>query len=321
MKIDPWRSATIVPVFLYAVVAAVWAFTGVTVGLVAGFFLTGIALPGAALYGRRLLPFAPGAILAAAIGLLWFFNGAPPTGALGDVAAGVLLASPLVFLAAVWVTEDLPGTSVAMVIIGLTDAVGLLAASRNLGTAPGTNGPSGLLDATAAVYGQQGSAIAQLLRGRLPSNIPMSSTPDALFVLLGILAMVGLLLSLLRGPGIEWLRSAPGPAPPRHPAGTRVPHPVPSPELAGILASATRSELPEFPSYTGLYPVLAAAGAAAGFLGVAEFAPTYALLAVALGVALAVVYLLVTGGARRVARPSPSPPAGPLADPRRPKPR
>ncbi|MCI4331528.1 MAG: hypothetical protein L3K19_06745 [Thermoplasmata archaeon] len=317
MKLDPWRSAVVVPVFAYAVASACLAFSGLSVGLLIAFFLTALSLPASAFLGRRFLPFAPGAVLAGATGLFWFFNGSAPTGVLADVGAGVLLASPLAFLAAVWVTEDLPGTSVAMVIIGLTDSVGLLAASRLLGSGSIGNGSSALLAAISSVYSDQGYAISQLLRGQVPAEIPMGQSPDAVFVLLGILAMVGLLLCLLRGPGVEWLRSAPRPAAPRHPMGSLIPRPPPSPELAGILASATRPELPAFPAYSGLLPVLASAGAAAGFLAAAEFEPGVALLAVAVGVALVTGYLVWTGTPTRRLRRAVRPPDGPSPGPDR----
>ncbi|MGI0132625.1 MAG: hypothetical protein ACREDK_05990 [Thermoplasmata archaeon] len=288
------RSLLIAPLFVYAAVVGLVAVHPIDAVLVLGVAVAAVPLAPLML-GRRVgVVFALAPATLALVGVYSFLSGASFVGRVASLDAGVLLGSPLWFLAVVLEAREAPGTSIFGLVAGATVGLLLLAAASRLAAAP-THGPTAFLDAIGAVLHDQGSALAALLAGSVPGSIPLSRVSDPVFTVLAVVALIGLIAPWLSGPAIDALLSTPveGVAAPSD--GPTSPIDLPERQDRRLDEGSSASD-PPGPTWFTTIPLVACAVAGLAFVVLADRLPIYTLLAVSVGAVattfvLALIYL------------------------------
>jgi hypothetical protein len=303
------RAVLVAPVFLYLAaigIAAVHPINGLVVLAIASSILPLIPW----IIGRSSpLTFVASPLILGLVGMWSFLAGSSPTGPTASLDAGVILASPLWFLAAILDSRREPGVSVFATVSGLAVGAMILATLNRMIGEP-TSGPTSFLGALGSVLHDQASALVQLLGGTVPTNIPLSQVSDPIYAVLGVAAGIGIVAPWLEAPAIDELseRRAAGFGADPHGETAGVPLHLP-PEMDRRLDEGSTPVIASRPSFGDAGPLLAAALAALGFVAFAAEAPAYSLLGVGVGAALAGVAVAwaIRGPPRRRRRlPSPS---------------
>ncbi len=276
------RSLLIVPVFLYVAALGFYSFAGwdPVVLLV----VIAMALP----VLEFLLPrsggrwFAPAWLLAGLTGLgLTITNGAP-TGIWADIGAGVLLGTPITALAGLLLWRKSRLSYLIGVEAGLAVLLILVAAINYLNSLSLSATSANWLLAFSGVNTLQFDALLRWVQGNTTGAAPpLAVVTDPVFIALAVLALLSVVLALLERPA----HSGRGPVP----------------------------WDPQFSRSSGIASIVVAAFAGLTFEWTAAAAPDYALLVVAVGVALALgtIAVLVAFTRRRRDVPTGPPPPAP----------
>ena len=224
------------------------------------------------------------------VGLVPLAYGSFVAGDLLDLATGITLGAPFLWLEYAWRDNASPGARVLS--LELTLLVGILALATI--SVPSTTGSAGgqFLQALETVLSNQVHGVAAVLGGTAPASMPLETTLDVTYVGLGGLAFAGVVLpwasprTALDEPlPWSWLRRHPPTAPSRHISeelGLR-------PGQRQALATRTLPHPPEAMLSPGFGALLMAAVIVTGFLVLAVSAPSFALLVLVLGTVGAVV--------------------------------
>jgi hypothetical protein len=188
----PWLAALIYPAPLYVSILAVVQWWGGSVPLLVGFalalgfgLLTAVGVvhhPAVVAGGRVLLSFL--AVLP--IALVTEFGGASV-----DLAVGVILGAPFVWLEYAWRADASPGTRVLT--LELTFLLGVLTiatGSVGAGTTSGSPGEQ-FVSALANVLSAQVQGIAALITGGVATSMPLGSALNVWYVGLAAVAVAG----------------------------------------------------------------------------------------------------------------------------------
>jgi hypothetical protein len=279
-----WIAALLYPAPLYAGLLVLAHFAGGDVGLAVGFLLavgfgtvTGLGLirfPAWVWLGRL--------VLVLLILLALTFELGPGGGGWLDLAAGVVIGSPFLWLEYAWRDASTPAARV--VALQATFVLGLLCLASG---ASGTSGSGGwpFFEAFGNVLLLQAQGLEALLGGVIPTGIPLEATLDVTYAALGGVALLGVMLSgISPRTALEetlpwsWL---PGPH-------SRVRAPTEA-EVVGlrpgqrdVLETRTRPLAPNSVLAPGLGSLLVTAVLIVGFVALAVEAPSYALLVLVL---------------------------------------
>ena len=288
-----WTAALVYPAPLYVGLLVLGHFGWGDVAFSLGFFLalgfgsvTGFGLlrrPSWVWVGRLFFVLA---------GVAPIGYGYPLSGYLFDLACGITLGAPFLWLEYAWHDRSSPATKVIALEAALFFGVLGLATLSVVPSSPGGSAGRQFLNALAHVIAGQLQGLAAVLSGGTATSMPLESTLDVVFVCLGGLALAGVVLS--------WIspRTALEESLPWSWVGTRAsPKPsVPISEELGLrpgqrAALATRT-LPTPPSAAwppGLGSVVVASLLVVGFVSLTVVAPTVALLSLVIGAAVALV--------------------------------
>ncbi len=291
---DRWWAAVLVdPAPLYAGLLALAHFWAGGIAFPLGFLL---ALVFGSLTGfgviRRPVWVWTGRLLFVLAGLLPIDFASYVSGGVLDLAAGIILGSPFLWLEYAWRETPLPGTRVVALQSALLYGVLWLATLNAAAPPNGGSGGGQFLHALGQVVWGQVQGIAAVLFGTTPVSMPLETTFDAVYVGLGGLALAAVLLSWVSPRTAldeplpwSWVRNRPLSAPS-----------LPAPEELGlragqndVLATRTPPEAPEKMLAPGFGPLIAASLVVLGFLLLAATAPTFALLILVVGTVGAVV--------------------------------
>jgi len=286
-----WAMLLVYPAPLYAGLLVLFHFGPEGFLFPLGFFLTvafGTAT-GLGVLSRPILVWA-GRLFYVLAGLLLAAFGSPASGGSLDLAVGITVGAPFLWLEYAWRSSSSPGARV------LALQTALLMGVVDIATvgAPSSSGSAGeqFVQALAHVLAGQAQGIGALLTGGTPNAMPLESSLDVVFVALGGLALAVVVLSwvsphtALDAPlPWRWVRY-------------RTPHVpnAPVPEELGLrpgqrsaLATRTVPEPPVAMLAPGFGPLIVAAIVVVGFVALAVVEPTVALLALELGTAAALV--------------------------------
>jgi hypothetical protein len=223
-------------------------------------------------------------------GMIPLAYGSFATGEALDLACGIAIGAPFLWLEYAWRDSASPGARVLALELALV--VGILGLAT-LGAAP-TGGSAGwqFLQALEQVLVNQVRGVADVLTGVTPSSMPIETTLDVVYAGLGGIGLAGVVLpwasprTALDEPlPWSWLRRHPVPAPSQlvsEELGLR-------PGQRDALVTRTLPHAPEAMATPGFGAFLVTALLVAGFLALAVIAPSYALLALVLGTVGAVV--------------------------------
>lgn len=286
-----WTAPLLYPAPLYAALLVLVHFSADGFGVPLGFLIT-LAFGSATALGliRHRVLLGLGRLLFV-LAVLIPAVGVPEPGGVGlDLAAGVILGAPFLWIEYAWRVGFPPATRV----IALQSAllVGILCLAT-LGESSSAIDPTGggFLQALLQVVAAQIEGIAAVLAGMTPNAMPLETTFDAVYVGLGGIALAGLVLSWVsprtslgeRLPW-SWVQSQASPAPV-----------VPTSEELGLrpgqrdaLATRTRPTPPEATFPPGFGALSAAGLLVLALVGLAVGEPTYTLLALVLGAAGAI---------------------------------
>lgn len=301
------RLVLVAPFLLYVSAVALPTVHPIDAALALGLVVTALPLVPLPRGRSNALGFALAPAALALVGLYAFLTGTAFGGWMASVDAGILLASPLWFLAVVLQARDEPGTASFGLIAGGTVGVLLLATVDR--TRPGAvHGPAAFLNALGAVLHAQAGALATLLQGQVPSAIPLSQVADPAFALLAVVAAIGLVAPWLGGPQVDALEEADAPGTVAASGPGEAPLHLP-PVLDHRLDEGSLPSPSPGPSVYSLAPVLVASACALGFVVIASLLPAFALLAIALGVLVATFVFGVSYIGRTRRRLAAGPPA------------
>jgi hypothetical protein len=206
------------------------------------------------------------------------------SGAVLDLACGIAVGSPFLWLEYAWRDNVSPGARVLALELALL--IGLLGLASIGAAPPGASAGGQYLQGVNQVLAGQVRGIADVLTGVSPPSMPLESTLDVVYAALGGLGLAGVVLpwasprTALDEPlPWSWLRRQPVPAP----------SPAVSEELGlrpgqrDALATRTLPHAPEAMGTPGFGAFLVMAALVLGFVALAVSAPSYALLALVLG--------------------------------------
>ncbi len=212
------------------------------------------------------------------------------TGDALDLACGIAIGAPFLWLEYAWRDSASPGARVLALELALL--IGVLGLAT-LGATP-TGGSAGaqFLQALDQVLVYQVRGVADVLTGVTPASMPLETTLDVVYAGLGGLGLAGVVLpwasprTALDEPlPWSWLRHHPVPAP-----SLRVSEELGlRPGQRDALATRTLPHAPEAMATPGFGAFLVTALLVTGFLALAVIAPSYTLLALVLGTVGAVV--------------------------------
>jgi len=284
----PWLAALVYPAPLYAGLVAVAQWWGGSVLLPVGFALAlgfgtltafGLVQQPIAVVGGRVL-LALLAVLPVALESSIGSGGA-------DLAAGVILGAPFVWLEYAWRSDSAPGARV--VALETTFLLGILTIATGAARASSTGGSPGdqFFGALGGVLSAQVQGIAALLTGGVATSLPLDAAFDAVYAALAAVAMVGGLVSWFvpqtgGGEPLPWSWGAPS-------------NPSESTEALGksrglrpgqreALATRTLPSPPATVMAPGFPSVLLGGVLLAGFVVLAVTVPTVTLVVLAFGV-------------------------------------
>ncbi len=281
-----WVAALVYPAPLYAGLSVLVHFWNGGVAFPLGFLLV-VAFGSATGFGlvrHAAWVWSGRAIFALAIFLPAFY-GASANGAILDLAGGVLAGLPFLWIEYAWRDTASPGARVVALQSAL--AVSVLELASIMWYPVPTGAPGGWqfiwADGASALAQYQG--VAALLAGKVVNAIPMESMLDLYFVVLGGLALAGVLASWV-SPRTSRLEPLPWSwARPRRSAGVR----APTVEELGLrpgqreaLASRSAPSPPEGVSAPASGPILVTALVVILFLVLAVEAPTFGVLVLVL---------------------------------------
>jgi len=295
-----WAAALLYPAPLYAALLVLLGPPGGGVGMLVGFLLplgfgtaTGVGLvrpPTWVWTGRLLL----------ALLVLVPFVALPLGNGVGyDLAAGVVIGSPFLWLEYAWSGGSSPLRRV--VALQATFLVGIvcLAASATEPSIVGRSGGSRFFGALGQVLLSQLGGIGNVYNSGVGAGLPLESTFDAVYAALGGVALLGVVLSWMyphtaRDEALPWSW-----VPRRAPAGPL----RPAEEELGLrpgqreaLATRTRPLAPDTVLPPGFLSLVVAVLLLVGFVALADGAPSFALLVLVLGcVAAATAVSFVLG--------------------------
>jgi len=202
-----------------------------------------------------------------------------------DFAGGVLAGLPFLWLEYAWRDTASPGARVVALQSALAVAVLELASITWFPVPTGAPGGWQFIWATGASALAQYQGIVALLAGKVVNAIPLESTLDLYFVVLGGLALAGVLASWA-SPRTSRLEPLPWSwARPRRSATVRAPTVEElglRPGQREVLASRSAPSPPEGVSAPSSGPILVTALVVIGFLALAIEAPTFAVIVLVL---------------------------------------
>ncbi|MGP8075395.1 MAG: hypothetical protein ACLP8Y_01450 [Thermoplasmata archaeon] len=279
-----WIAALLYPAPLYAGLLVLVHFAGGGVGLAVGFLL---AIGFGTVTGLGLIRFLVWVwlgrlVLVLLVLLPLTFELDPGGGEWLDLAAGVVIGSPFLWLEYAWRDASTPAARV--VALQSTFVLGLLCLASG---ASGTSASGGwpFFEAFGNVLLLQVQGLAALLGGVIPTGIPLEATLDVTYAALGGVALLGVMLSgisprtALEEPlPWSWL---PGPYS-RVSAPTEVEVVGLRPGQRDVLETRTRPLAPNSVLAPGLGSLLVTAALLVGFIALAVAAPSYALLVLTL---------------------------------------
>jgi hypothetical protein len=299
-QFTPGRVALVAPVFLYALLVTFLPLAGVTWVVISAAALTALPVLGP-LAGRRAgLLTLPAFLLFLDVGVSAIIAGGYPGGVASDVAAGLLLGSPLWFLGVVAMSERELGVSLLAVQLGLAQAAALLSTRSMLLPGIGGHSPRGFGLAYVNVLTAQLNGLAQLIRGTPPGAFPLQRVIDPLFLLLAAAALLGIVLAELGSRTAERARreASERVEKPWRPEGRHAPLALPD-QLESILRGRSRPEVPAVAYLGELAAVAVAVLVVLLFELAAAEVPSWALLGVATGAAVVLGLLIVLSAVRR----------------------
>ncbi|MGA8711313.1 MAG: hypothetical protein WB786_08850 [Thermoplasmata archaeon] len=279
-----WIAALLYPAPLYAGLLVLAHFAGGGLGLAVGFLLTvGFGtVTGLGLIRFPVWVWLGRLVLVLLVLLALTFELGPGGGGWLDLAAGVVIGSPFLWLEYAWRDASTPAARV--VALQSTFVLGLICLASG---ASGTSGSGGwpFFEAFGNVLLLQIQGLAALLGGVIPSGIPLEATLDVTYAALGGVALLGVMLS-----GISPRTALEEPLPwswlPGPHSRARAPTAV---EIVGlrpgqrdVLESRTLPLSPSSVLAPGLGSLLVTAALIVGFVALAVAAPSYALLVLVL---------------------------------------
>jgi hypothetical protein len=293
----------VLPLSLYGVALALGEASGWSALVAVVAVVTALPLLTPLWPGGRLPLALPAVALTLLLGIDGFLTGKPATGAVADVAVGVIVGAPLWACGVIAGLIERPGLAFAAFAELLAEVV-LLGATPSALSGP--VGTAGYAAAWLTTLNRQVSGVAQAIStGGLGSPIlfPTSTVEDPILIATAVIALAGVLLPLL--PPVESRRLPPAAVPRRDlaPPVRLVPPPVLNPP------DTTPSPPRRSPGPT-LAPVVGAVVAVAGFELFGAAVPRYAFLGVALATVAVLGALVVLGrwGAPRGSPPAAAPP-------------
>jgi hypothetical protein len=292
--IDRWiRGVTVAPVFLFASYVLFngvvdWSGGALVVALIVALPVLAVAFPR---HVSWLL--APSVLVFAFLGLISWFSPSVPSGGAADLVAGTLLGLPLWFLGISLSSPERPGLSLMAFQAGLLEMVTILTTVANAGgSAISTNG---FVAQWFTTVGHQLDALGNALANHglaTPQTFPLAGYTDPVFLLLALVALIGVLLPMLRPDPLLPIRL---PRPPRRDLAA----PRRSLRPPVLYATTEPATAARAPLGAGVTPAIGAGVGVAAFVAVAETTPQLAFLAVT-SAALILLVVLV-----RLARPTP----------------
>jgi len=282
-----WTAALLYPAPLYAALFVLAGFSGNGIGVTVGFLLVlgfgsatalgVLRLPAWVWLGRLLF------VLAVLVPLATYPGGG---GAWIDLAAGVVIGSPFLWLEYAW--RDASSPAARVMALQSTFLVGILSLATLAAASSVTGGSSGwrFFEGLGQVIIGQIQGIDAVLTGGTPNGIPLESTFDVAYAALGGVALLGVVLTGMyphtaRDEPLPWSWVSFRPSP--------IPLAAASDELGlrpgqrEVLVTRTRPTSPETVLPPGLGSLVIAGVLVAGFIAVAVDAPSYALLLLVLG--------------------------------------
>jgi len=278
-----WIAVLVYPAPLYAAVLAVSQFAGGGIGVTLGFaaaFVFGTATG----LGLVRLPLA--VWLGRLVFVLWVLYALSfdlgPSGGIGlDIAAGIAIGSPFLWLEYVW--RDSASPTARTVALQSTFALGILVLATNAAASAAASGAGGwsFFESLWSVLSGQLQGVATLYAGGTPNGLPLEATLDVTYAALGAVALLGVILAwtsprtALEEP-LPWSWARPRPPSPRETLaddelGLR-------PGQRDALASRTRPLAPDSMFAPGFEALVVTCLLLAAFIGLAVAAPSYTLL-------------------------------------------
>lgn len=212
-----------------------------------------------------------------------------PSGAGGwiDIAAGVVIGSPFLWLEYAWRDASSPAARVVALqsafVVGILSLTTVAASS----SVSGSSGGWQFFDAFGQVITGQLEGVAALLTGATPNGVPLDSTFNVTYAALGGLALLGVALTWMHPHTAHdeplpwsWLRFRTSRAPAPPPAAAEL---VLRPGQREALATRTLPTSPDSVLPPGFGSLLVTGALLFGFVAFADAAPSYALLALVLG--------------------------------------
>jgi hypothetical protein len=207
----------------------------------------------------------------------------PPGSPTDEIAWGVMLAAPLLFLLHLVRTQESPGLRLVGLQLGLADGLLLLATPSSLGGAGGGFDAAVLLRGFFRTLDQQLVGIARLAAGQ-NALVPLRNVSDPWFVGLGGLAVLVTFLTFLRpstGRSVG-LPTYAGPAPGAEASADELA--TVTPRFRALLEQRSGPRGAPPGRYPGAFALLAAGVAGAALLGLSVLGPAAVLPVVAGGV-------------------------------------
>jgi hypothetical protein len=298
-----WIALLVYPAPLYAAVLIAYQFTGSGVGVTVG-FLAALVFGTATGLGLLRLPLAVwvGRLAFVLFVLFVLSNDLGPSGGIGlDLAAGVIIGAPFLWLEYAWRDSTTPTARV--VALQSTFVLGILVLATGTAASAAGSGAGGwsFFESLWNVLSGQLQGIATLFSGGTPNGIPLESTLDVNYVALGAVALLGVILSWISPrTALEeplpwsWARSRPA-----TPAETSLAEELGlRPGQRDALATRSRPISPDAMFAPGFGALIVTCLLLAGFITLAVAAPSYALLVLVLGTVGALVAVGVVLGRR-----------------------
>jgi len=209
-----------------------------------------------------------------------------------DLAVGIILGSPFLWIGYIWKASSEPSARVLALQGTLFVGILCLAAGNVTAYSPGASPGGEFVGALASVLSNQVQGISALVTGGTPASMPLESTLDVNFAALGGVALVGMMVSWFlprtaREEPLPWSWGRPSADP--DPGDALVEELALRPGQREALATRTPSHPPADALPPGFTSVIVAASLTCLFVGLAVAAPTVALLTMVLGVIAAVL--------------------------------
>jgi hypothetical protein len=197
LRVPALPSILILPVFLYACAAIIEDLGNIDWLATLGIALLAVPLLGFVdRTGVVYLWIAPALAIGAGL-FLGISSNWDPGGSGMDLIGGVLIGSPLAFIAAVLAEDRSATLRLLLVTEGLVNAVALFATVSALGAGSAALTPGTLAHGYAMTLGTQWNGVVQVASGASSFSLPLQTSPGAIFTGLAIVAWAGVLLGFV----------------------------------------------------------------------------------------------------------------------------